>query len=146
MENLKNLGAAIKAARKQEGLNQSEVSQLLGVSKRTLQDWEDGRRKPKPGYDRLVELIHAVGILTEEGRNQIITGAWDLEYALDLYKMRQVEKLSKWGAYGATYGANRKRIPASVWEKLPAEDLAILVDAIKAAYDDGVTAGKKGEE
>ena len=33
-------------ARIKIGLSQSEFATLLGVSKRTLQDWEQGRREP----------------------------------------------------------------------------------------------------
>jgi putative transcriptional regulator len=33
-------------ARSRVGLSQQEFAQLLGVSARTLQDWEQGRREP----------------------------------------------------------------------------------------------------
>jgi putative transcriptional regulator len=33
-------------ARSRVGLSQQEFARLLGVSARTLQDWEQGRRKP----------------------------------------------------------------------------------------------------
>lgn len=33
-------------ARHKVGLSQAEFAELLGVSRRTLQDWEQGRRKP----------------------------------------------------------------------------------------------------
>jgi putative transcriptional regulator len=33
-------------ARKETGLSQSDFARLLGISVRTLQDWEQGRRKP----------------------------------------------------------------------------------------------------
>jgi putative transcriptional regulator len=36
----------IAAARQKAELSQSEFAQLLGVSVRTLQDWEQGRRQP----------------------------------------------------------------------------------------------------
>jgi putative transcriptional regulator len=35
-----------KAAREKTGLSQSEFARLLGVSVRTLQDWEQGRTRP----------------------------------------------------------------------------------------------------
>ena len=38
--------AAAAAARLQMGLSQLEFAELLGVSPRTLQDWEQGRREP----------------------------------------------------------------------------------------------------
>ena len=37
---------AAAAARLQMGLSQLEFAELLGVSPRTLQDWEQGRREP----------------------------------------------------------------------------------------------------
>lgn len=43
-------------AREKSGLTQSEFAQLLGVSVRTLQDWEQGRRAPT-GAARSLLLI-----------------------------------------------------------------------------------------
>ena len=37
---------SVTAAREQVGLSQSEFARLLGVSVRTLQEWEQGRRIP----------------------------------------------------------------------------------------------------
>ncbi len=37
---------AAAEARQRMGLSQQEFAQLLGVSPRTLQDWEEGRREP----------------------------------------------------------------------------------------------------
>jgi putative transcriptional regulator len=37
---------AAAQARASVGLSQQEFAQLLGVSARTLQDWEQGRREP----------------------------------------------------------------------------------------------------
>ena len=37
---------AAAEARASVGLSQQEFAQLLGVSARTLQDWEQGRREP----------------------------------------------------------------------------------------------------
>ncbi|MEK8088463.1 helix-turn-helix domain-containing protein [Thermithiobacillus plumbiphilus] len=36
----------VKAIREHTGLSQSAFAALLGVSPRTLQDWEQGRRQP----------------------------------------------------------------------------------------------------
>jgi putative transcriptional regulator len=36
----------VKAVREKVGVSQSAFAALLGVSARTLQDWEQGRRKP----------------------------------------------------------------------------------------------------
>ena len=38
--------ADVRAIRERLDLSQSAFAALLGVSKRTLQDWEQGRRKP----------------------------------------------------------------------------------------------------
>ncbi|MGH8369625.1 MAG: helix-turn-helix domain-containing protein [Gammaproteobacteria bacterium] len=41
----------VSAIRERMGLSQSAFAALLGVSLRTLQDWEQGRRKPTgPAY------------------------------------------------------------------------------------------------
>ncbi len=36
----------VKAVREKSGLSQAAFAALLGVSPRTLQDWEQGRRRP----------------------------------------------------------------------------------------------------
>jgi putative transcriptional regulator len=43
-------------ARNQLGLSQSAFSKLLGVSVRTLQEWEQGRRKPNGAAQTLLNL------------------------------------------------------------------------------------------
>ena len=45
-------------AREALGLSQSEFAKLLGVSKATLQNWEQGRRKPT-GAARVLLLVAA---------------------------------------------------------------------------------------
>ncbi len=37
----------VRAVREKTGLSQSAFAALIGVSLRTLQDWEQGRRKPQ---------------------------------------------------------------------------------------------------
>ena len=41
--------STIREARKATGLSQQGVTDALGIPKRTLQDWEAGRRTP-PGW------------------------------------------------------------------------------------------------
>lgn len=41
-----NIPAEIKSIREKMDLSQAEFAELLGVSKRTLQEWEQGRCKP----------------------------------------------------------------------------------------------------
>ena len=49
---------SVSAIRERTGLSQSRFSELLGVSARTLQDWEQGRRAPS-GAARTLLLIAA---------------------------------------------------------------------------------------
>jgi putative transcriptional regulator len=49
---------AVSAIRKKTGLSQKQFAQLLGVSVRTLQEWEQGRRAPS-GAARTLLLIAA---------------------------------------------------------------------------------------
>ena len=49
------LSAAAKA-RARVGLSQAAFSQLLGVSLRTLQDWEQGRRQPTGAAQTLLRV------------------------------------------------------------------------------------------
>ncbi len=43
-------------AREKSGLTQAEFATLLGVSVRTLQDWEQGRREPNAAARTLIEV------------------------------------------------------------------------------------------
>ena len=47
---------SISSIRQQTGLSQAKFAQLLGVSVRTLQEWEQGRRAPS-GAARTLLLI-----------------------------------------------------------------------------------------
>ena len=47
---------AISSIREKTGLSRSRFAELLGVSVRTLQEWEQGRRKPS-GAARTLLLI-----------------------------------------------------------------------------------------
>ena len=46
-------------ARAQAGLSQSAFAALLGVSRRTLQDWEQGRRQPTGAAQTLLRVAVA---------------------------------------------------------------------------------------
>ncbi len=46
----------IVEARLKSGLSQSEFAKLLGVSKRTLQEWEQGRREPTGAAKSLLKI------------------------------------------------------------------------------------------
>lgn len=43
-------------ARQKAGLTQSKFADLLGVSVRTLQDWEQGRRQPSRAAASLIQI------------------------------------------------------------------------------------------
>jgi putative transcriptional regulator len=46
----------IVRAREKSGLSQAEFAQLLGVSIRTIQDWEQGRREPNAAAETLIKV------------------------------------------------------------------------------------------
>ena len=46
----------IVAARNTSGLSQGQFAALLGVSKRTLQEWEQGRREPSGAAKTLLRV------------------------------------------------------------------------------------------
>ena len=47
---------AAARVRKASGLSQSEFAEILGVSVRTLQDWEQGRRRPSGAAATLLRI------------------------------------------------------------------------------------------
>lgn len=47
----------IAGARLKAGLSQARFAALLGVSKRTLQQWEQGRRKPSGAARTLLRIV-----------------------------------------------------------------------------------------
>ena len=49
----------IAEARNRLGMSQSELAALMGVSPRTLQDWEQGRRKPTGAAKTLLRVAIA---------------------------------------------------------------------------------------
>ena len=48
--------SAAAAARAKVGMSQSAFAELLGVSLRTLQDWEQGRRQPAGAAQTLLRV------------------------------------------------------------------------------------------
>lgn len=51
--------SAIAEVRTRSGLTQSQFASLLGVSLRTLQEWEQGRRAPSGAAKTLLRLAQA---------------------------------------------------------------------------------------
>lgn len=49
----------IAEARSRLGMSQAELASLMGVSTRTLQDWEQGRRKPTGAAQTLLRVAIA---------------------------------------------------------------------------------------
>ena len=47
---------AVTIARMKSGLSQADFANLLGVSIRTLQDWEQGRRQPSGAARTLISI------------------------------------------------------------------------------------------
>lgn len=50
------LVSRVLAARRKTGLTQAQFAVLLGVSVRTLQDWEQGRREPSGAAKTLLRI------------------------------------------------------------------------------------------
>jgi transcriptional regulator with XRE-family HTH domain len=50
-----DLGRRVKAQRTKLHLSQRETAELLGISERTLQNWEAGTTFPWPKHRRVVE-------------------------------------------------------------------------------------------
>ena len=48
----------VTEARQKSGLSQSRFAGLLGVSVRTLQDWEQGRRQPSRAAASLIQIAN----------------------------------------------------------------------------------------
>jgi putative transcriptional regulator len=47
----------VKRLRERTGLTQSDFSQMIGVSIRTLQNWEQGRREPEGPAKALLRVV-----------------------------------------------------------------------------------------
>ena len=60
----------VTAARMKSGLSQADFAKLLGVSVRTLQDWEQGRRQPSGAARTLITIAeHQPKVLKQVFKN-----------------------------------------------------------------------------
>lgn len=56
------IGQRIKAARKEKGLTQEKLAEILGLSRRTLIKWEKGELEKEIAFDKFLELCLVLGI------------------------------------------------------------------------------------
>lgn len=49
----------VKAIREETGLSQTQFARLIGVSKRTLENWEQGRRHPTGPARALLKIVES---------------------------------------------------------------------------------------
>lgn len=52
----------LKAARVNAGLTQTEFAEALGVSKMTVFEWENGKRRVRPVYMPLIARVTGVSV------------------------------------------------------------------------------------
>ena len=52
----------VASIREKTGLSQPRFAQLLGVSVRTLQDWEQGRREPSAAAKTLIKIAELASV------------------------------------------------------------------------------------
>ncbi|MCP4700586.1 MAG: helix-turn-helix domain-containing protein [Gammaproteobacteria bacterium] len=59
----------VSEARIKTGLTQAQFAQALHISKRTLQEWEQGRRKPSGAVMTLIQIVFRHPEVILEGYN-----------------------------------------------------------------------------
>ncbi len=65
----------LKAVRRELGLSQAELADLIGVSQRTVQSCEQGWRKPSPAVEKAVLLLL---LASRHGANLAMNVCWDV--------------------------------------------------------------------
>ena len=63
----KKIGTFLKELRKEKGLTQEQLSELLGVSNRSVSRWENGVNIPD--FDLVIELVNYFDVSVEEFLN-----------------------------------------------------------------------------
>lgn len=56
-ENMTDLGIRIRTYRKNMGMEQKELANLIGVDVSTVSQWENGRREPYPKYIKAIANV-----------------------------------------------------------------------------------------
>lgn len=142
--------AELKELRKIMGITQKELADKSGMSARHIQRLESGefdidkittenRETLEKALGITLEEMKELnlGIFTEDAKASVKSGDLTIRDLLDMDKMNKIKKLSKIGAFQGMFSANYDRIPDGIFEKLTAEELAGLVDAIYDAYSSG---------
>lgn len=68
-----NIGERLLRLRKQKGLSQEEIANIIGVSRQTISKWETG--ESNPDFDKIIPLCDLYNITTDElirGESKII--------------------------------------------------------------------------
>lgn len=65
MNNMDNFPEALRAARKHKGLTQAALAETTTIPRRTIEDWETGKRTP-PGYVQRLLLEYIANIKEKE--------------------------------------------------------------------------------
>jgi transcriptional regulator with XRE-family HTH domain len=88
-------GDNIKRIRKNKGLKQQELADILGVKRNTYSDWENGKTEPKLG--NVVKLAHVFGTTTDELLGQTVYSKAILVRFLDDYDVSDIKNWNKEG-------------------------------------------------
>ena len=86
-------GDNIKRLRKNKGLKQQEIAELLGVKRNTYSDWENGKTEPK--LENVVKLAQIFNTTTDELLGQTIYSKAKLVRFLDDYDVSDIRNWSK---------------------------------------------------
>ena len=88
-------GDNIKRLRKNKGLKQQELAEILGIKRNTYSDWENGKTEPKLGS--VVKLAHVFGTTTDELLGQTVYSKAILVRFLDDYDVSDIKNWNKEG-------------------------------------------------
>lgn len=81
IENAKDFGLAVRAARKEAGLSQSQIAQRCGCSQRFVSELERG--KPTAELERALRLLVELGVpITAGSGNTVVDGRAEVDYVV----------------------------------------------------------------